>query len=90
MRSGAVLLFETGRNNMGQLEFSEAAKNLPLGNYTHYKGGEYEVLSVGRHSENLEELVIYQDRNNRELIWARPLSMFIENEGDVPRFAKSD
>tara|TARA_B100000745_G_scaffold268202_1_gene194160 strand:- start:1852 stop:2079 length:228 start_codon:yes stop_codon:yes gene_type:complete len=75
---------------MGELVYSDTAKNLPLGNYRHYKGGEYEVLFVGRHSETLEELVIYQDRNNRELVWARPLSMFIENEGDQPRFAKED
>ncbi len=75
---------------MGDLVYSDAAKQLSLGNYRHYKGGEYEVLFVGRHSETLEELVIYQDRNNKELVWARPLSMFIENEGGQPRFAKED
>lgn len=43
-----------------KLEFSEEAKNLKLGIYEHYRGNKYKVLEVGRHSETLEELVIYQ------------------------------
>lgn len=65
---------------MGNLEYSDAAKKLQIGNYRHYKGGEYEVLFAGRHSETLEELVIYRDRNNAELVWARPLTMFLGTE----------
>lgn len=75
---------------MNTLEFSESARNIILGNYRHYKGGEYKVLHIVRHSETLEELVVYQDKNNSELVWARPLEMFIGEEdykGDrVKRF----
>ena len=65
---------------MKPLTYSEAAKTLQLGNYRHYKGGEYEVLFAGRNSETLEEVVIYRDRNNKELVWARPLTMFLGTE----------
>ena len=49
------------------------------GRYRHYKGNEYIVLGVARHSETEEELVVYrQDYGDRSL-WVRPLSMFIES-----------
>lgn len=61
--------------------------NLPIGKYLHYKGKESEVLGVARHSETLEELVVY--KHDGEL-WVRPLAMFLESvEADgktVPRF----
>lgn len=44
--------------------------------YKHYKGNVYKVLAVAKHSETLEDLVIYQDTNNDSKIWARPLSMW--------------
>ncbi len=48
------------------------------GRYHHYKGNEYIVLGVARHSETEEELVVYrQDYGEREL-WVRPLAMFLE------------
>ena len=57
---------------------SDAAKKLKLGKYRHFKGGEYEVLGVGRNSENpAEEMVIYRSLEMGEL-WVRPLSMFLE------------
>ncbi|MDD3301780.1 MAG: DUF1653 domain-containing protein [Patescibacteria group bacterium] len=60
---------------------------LPLGKYRHYKGGEYQILGVAKHSESLEELVIY---SHDEELWARPLKMFLEKvefEGnEIPRF----
>ncbi len=59
-------------------------------NYVHYKGGEYQILALAKHSESLEELVIYQDRNNPEKVWARPIALFlssVEIEGELkPRF----
>lgn len=60
------------------------------GRYRHYKGHEYIVLGVARHSETEEELVVYrQDYGERDL-WVRPLAMFVESvesEGrSVPRF----
>ncbi len=68
---------------------------LKLGKYEHFKGKQYEVVGLARHSETLEELVIYKALYKSEefgdnALWARPLSMFIDNvEKDgkqVPRF----
>lgn len=53
--------------------------------YRHFKGGEYEVIAVARHSETNEELVIYKSLSNGD-VWARPKSMFIGKSGDVRRF----
>lgn len=55
--------------------------------YRHFKGGEYEVTAVARHSETNEELVIYKSLENGET-WARPKSMFIGKAGEVRRFVK--
>lgn len=57
--------------------------------YRHFKGGEYEVMAVARHSENNEELVIYKSLSDSQ-VWARPKSMFIGKAGDVRRFVKLD
>jgi len=63
----------------------------PIGRYRHYKGGEYEVIGVARHSESLEPMVIYRPLYNDSGLWVRPHSMFfeqIEFEGRAqPRFA---
>lgn len=63
----------------------------PTGRYRHYKGGEYEVIGVVRHSESLEPMVIYRPLYNESGLWVRPHAMFfeqIEFEGKVqPRFA---
>ena len=65
------------------------------GKYKHYKGKLYEVLGVARHSETLEELVVYQGMYDSEEfgknpIWVRPKKMFLESvtiDGkEVPRF----
>lgn len=73
-----------------QLEFSHEARQLPLGRYKHYKGGEYDVLFVGRSSDGdiPHEVVIYQDRSNPELIWVQSLARFLEEVDGKPRFAK--
>lgn len=61
------------------------------GRYRHYKGGEYEVVGVARHSETLEPLVIYRPLYNQTGLWARPHAMFfgqVEVDGRrQPRFA---
>ena len=68
---------------------------LELGKYEHFKGKPYEVISLVRHSETLEELVLYKALYNSEdfgkdSLWVRPLAMFLESvniEGkEVPRF----
>ena len=61
-----------------------------LGKYRHFKGNEYEVVAVGKHSETLEDYVIYRALYGEGGYWVRPLSMFFENvERDgktFPRF----
>jgi len=50
----------------------------PLGRYRHYKGGEYEVIGVARHSETHEPLVVYRPLYNESGWWVRPHAMFFE------------
>lgn len=65
---------------------------LSLGRYRHYKGNEYTVLGVARHSETEESLVVYQQEYGERGLWVRPLGMFLETvmiHGDtVPRFQR--
>ena len=48
----------------------------PPGRYRHYKGGEYELVGVARHSETLEPLVVYRPLCDATGLWARPHAMF--------------
>ena len=61
------------------------------GRYRHYKGNEYEVLGVARHSETDDRVVVYRPLSNDSGLWVRPLAMFVEdvvvNGKRVPRFA---
>ena len=52
--------------------------NLPTGHYRHYKQLDYEVLSVVRHSETLEPLVLYKALYGEQGLWVRPFAMFTE------------
>lgn len=52
--------------------------SIQLGLYRHYKGGEYEVLGVVRHSESLEPLVLYRPLHDSSGSWVRPFGMFLE------------
>ena len=60
------------------------------GRYRHYKGKEYTVLGVARHSETDEELVVYRQEYGDHGLWVRPLNMFSETvvvDGkEMPRF----
>ncbi|PWK92040.1 DUF1653 domain-containing protein [Fulvimonas soli] len=61
------------------------------GIYRHYKGQRYRVLGTARHSETLEELVVYQALYGEHGLWVRPAAMFaetVEMDGEpIPRFA---
>jgi len=63
---------------------------LKLGRYRHFKGNEYEVIGIAKHSETLEEFVVYRALYGEKDLWVRSLEMFIEDvefEGRmVPRF----
>lgn len=51
---------------------------IPLGRYRHYKGREYTVLGVARHSETQEEFVVYRQEYGECELWVRPTTMFSE------------
>jgi len=63
---------------------------IKFGKYRHYKGKEYEVIGLAKHSETLEDLVVYKALYGEGQIWARPLKMFEEkvmvDGAEVPRF----
>ena len=50
-----------------------------LGRYRHYKGGEYRLLGVVRHSETLQPLVLYRPLDSDVGDWVRPYAMFFEH-----------
>lgn len=52
---------------------------LKPGRYRHCKGKDYEVLGVARHSEGLEDMVVYRPLYGDSGLWVRPLSMFVED-----------
>lgn len=62
------------------------------GRWRHYKGGEYEVLGVVRHSETLQPLVLYRPLDAGADTWVRPFAMFAETvvvDGrERPRFER--
>ena len=61
------------------------------GRYRHFKGNEYRVLAMARHSETMEEMVVYQALYGEQGIWVRPAHMWnetVERDGYCgPRFA---
>lgn len=65
-------------------------ETIKLGTYEHYKGNKYRVLGVAKHSETLEDIVVYEALYGDGGLFVRPLGMFLENvvvKGEaVPRF----
>lgn len=65
-------------------------EEIKLGKYRHFKGNEYEVLYIAKHSETLEEMVVYRALYGEHGIWVRPLSMWNEivtyNGKNIRRF----
>ncbi len=49
-----------------------------IGRYRHYKGNEYIAIGVAKHSETLEELVVYRPEYGERGLWVRPRAMFEE------------
>ncbi len=65
---------------------------LKLGIYEHYKGRKYRVIGIAKHSETLEDMVVYEALYENELLklWVRPLKIFLEEievaSKKIPRF----
>ena len=58
------------------------------GRYRHFKGNEYELLFVARHSETMEEMVVYRALYGERGLWVRPASMWneiVERDGKTYR-----
>ncbi len=53
-------------------------QEIRLGKYRHFKGMEYEVIGVARHSETLEDMVVYRALYGDRSLWVRPASMWQE------------
>ena len=66
-------------------------EEIRIGKYRHFKGNEYRVLGMARHSETMEEMVVYQALYGEGGIWVRPAHMWtetVERDGYCgPRFA---
>lgn len=78
---------ETTAKSMKGIESEEMeSKSIRLGRYRHFKGNEYEVIGLARHSETMEELVVYRALYGERGLWVRPASMWnetVERDGTV-------
>ena len=61
---------------------------IKIGKYRHFKGNMYEVIGIAKHSETLEEMVVYRALYGNGELWVRPASMWnetVERDGKVFR-----
>jgi len=61
-------------------------EEIKIGRYRHFKGNEYEVLYLAKHSETLEQMVVYRALYGEHGIWVRPASMWnetVERDGQT-------
>ena len=58
--------------------YEEAIEKIPTGKYKHFKGNEYEVIGIARHSETTEPMVVYRALYGDGGIWVRPADMWNE------------
>ena len=71
------------------MTYEQAAAEIPCGLYRHFKGNHYKVLSIGRHSETEEPMVVYQALYGGYGIWIRPAAMWNETvERDGNRYQR--
>ena len=66
------------------LQRSKTMQEIKIGKYRHFKGNEYQVLYLAKHSETQEEMVVYKALYGDGGVWVRPSSMWneiIERDG---------
>jgi hypothetical protein len=76
------------------MKYEEAIQTIPLGKYRHFKGNEYEVIGIAKHSVNEEAMVVYRALYGDGILWIRPADMWnetIKRDGKTfLRFTKID
>ena len=76
------------------MTYEEAVSVMRPGRYRHFKGNEYEVIAVARHSETEEPMVVYRALYGSRGVWVRPAAMWNEEivRGGVvyKRFTRAD
>ena len=76
---GEFVIFRSQITNVEILPtYEEALSAIPLGRYRHFKGNEYKVIAIARHSETEEAMVVYKALYGDGEIWCRPASMWNE------------
>lgn len=74
------------------MDYQTAVNTIPPGKYRHFKGNEYEVLAIARHSETVEPMVVYRALYGEGGVWVRPAEMWneiVERDGKrFPRFER--
>ena len=73
-----LLCGESIGSTYGIYKENVSAYKIRLGKYRHYKGNLYEVIAVGRHSESLEEMVVYRALYGEGGVWVRPAYMWLQ------------
>ncbi len=95
LQIGEWQLFESDIEKIEILPtFEEVVAAIPPGRYRHFKGREYEVLAIARHSETTEPMVVYRQLYGEHGVWVRPADMWneiVERDGKkVRRFERID
>lgn len=76
------------------MTYEEAVRSIPCGRYRHFKGNEYEVIGIARHSEDETPMVVYRALYGECGLWTRPAVMWnetVERNGKTyKRFYRSD
>lgn len=70
------------------MTYEEAVKTIKPGKYRHFKGNAYEVLTIARHSETEEPMVVYKALYGDFGVWVRPADMWneiVERDGHTYR-----
>ena len=74
------------------MTYKEAIQTIPIGHYRHFKGNEYEVIAIARHSEDESPMVVYRALYGDGGVWVRPADMWnetVERDGKTyQRFEK--